>query len=1118
MLGKKLINSGPISSGANTFASENFNTVLYTGNGGTQRIGGYINRGAVFNGSNSYIDISTLDFPTNNFSVSVWVYLNSVSASSGYDMILTTAKTNSGGYFYFTFSGNLLYYYDTGAGGAVQSSTTASNNQWYHCVLTKSSTNGVKLYLNNVVVGSNSGFTSDNTSNTTSGGINTIGWYNTGSSTTVNFDGRMDQMRIFNKALSSSEVTTLYGETFASTTISTTDIFEDNSGIALYQFEGNANDTGGISGRLTGDAATFNGSTSLLTMNQASVLGNIFGVTFWINIPSVPPDNDWIFQFSYGQNVGLYIDSNGVLQVYIGSYSANESYATSQTFSTNTWYNVVLTCDGSTTTTYVNGVSKGTGLLRGGQNTTYNYQNVIGGYQTSGSASNHTSMRMEDFRIYNRHITATEASNLYNDTAISSTSLANRYIMKTNFNDSVGTRNLTNNNVSFNHSGTASNVVYQEATRFQPDLVWIKSRSTAKGHIISDSVTNDGTSNSLPFLSSHNADRQYTGSEAGGNYIRNLNSNGFTVGSSLFTGSNGTNFVAWCFNAGSGSSATNNNGSIASTVKANTAAGFSIVKYTGNEQAAQTVGHGLSNSPKIAFIKQLDGGRDWIVPLFTETSGDYLHLNSSGAKQTDTNKWSALSSTTFTVGADPYTNGTGSPYVAYCFHDVAAYQKIGGYTGDGTTSGHVIETGFEPALLIIKGVSHGGSWAMLDNKRSTTNPRDEVIYADASGAEGVNDVYVKANFLSNGFELKTNDSGINMSGRTYIYLAIAADPDETDPTVENSFGVVTYTGNGSTQDLDFGFKPDLVWIKNRSNSNPHSIQDTVTGDFYLRSNATDAAAATSGNNVSSFNQNGITVKDSSSGAYNVNGAVGGTYSGNAQYVAWAWKAGDHDENLPQVNTNGTIDSIVSVNDAAGFSIVNYIGNGTSGATIGTGLSSAPELMIVKRTDTASDWDVYTSATGATKYLILDTDQSVLTASNIWNNTAPSSNVFTVGNHSSVNASGGKYTAYLWYSVSGYSKIATFAGTNYTNAISGLGFAPRFVMIKNTTGAGPWVIHSKPPTTTNPSVNHLRANTTGAQDSGAGEQINFDSDGFTINYNGCGNINCANNTFLYMAFK
>ena len=144
----------------------------------------------------------------------------------------------------------------------------------------------------------------------------------------------------------------------------------------------------------------------------------------------------------------------------------------------------------------------------------------------------------------------------------------------------------------------------------------------------------------------------------------------------------------------------------------NDAAGFSIVRYVGNEQASQTIGHGLSNSPEIAFIKQLDGGRDWIVPLFTETSGDYLELNDTAIKATDTNKWSAVSADTFTVGADPYTNGVGSPYIGYFFTSITGYQKVGSYTANGSTTGPIVYTtddgtatgtgGFEPRYLLIK--------------------------------------------------------------------------------------------------------------------------------------------------------------------------------------------------------------------------------------------------------------------------------------------------------------------------------------------------------------------------------------------------------------------------------
>ena len=106
--------------------------------------------------------------------------------------------------------------------------------------------------------------------------------------------------------------------------------------------------------------------------------------------------------------------------------------------------------------------------------------------------------------------------------------------------------------------------------------------------------------------------------------------------------------------------------------------------------------------------------------------------------------------------------------------------------------------------------------------------------------------------------------------------------------------------------------------------------------------------------------------------------------------------------------------------------------------------------------------------------------------------------------------------YCFHSVAGYQKIGTYSGTNSSQSITGLGFAPRFVMLKNSTGIGPWVIHDTSRNPSNPSTKHLRANTNAVEDTGTGEQINFDSDGFTLNANSCTNINCASNTFLYWA--
>ena len=241
MLGKKLINAGPVSSGANTFASENFNTVLYTGNGGTQRIGGYINRGAVFNGSSSYITIP-IDKLTNTFSFSVWLYLDNLSTS--YRWVFGNWNSTAQDLYVMIRDTGKIEVNPDGNNGTVEfgSSGAFTTNTWHHLAVSMDA-GTYTVYLDGSSLGSGS------TTNTTfDNGYNyQIG--KTPNSSINEWSGKMDQFRLFDKAISSSEITTLYNETHSSTTISTTDIFDDNSGVALYQLDGNANDTGGVSGK-----------------------------------------------------------------------------------------------------------------------------------------------------------------------------------------------------------------------------------------------------------------------------------------------------------------------------------------------------------------------------------------------------------------------------------------------------------------------------------------------------------------------------------------------------------------------------------------------------------------------------------------------------------------------------------------------------------------------------------------------------------------------------------------------------------------------------------------------------------------------------------------------------
>ena len=234
MLGKKLINSGPISSGANTFASENFNTVLYTGTGAAQKIGGYINRAAVFNGSSSVIQASGLNQFFNNWNDASWsAWINTTDTSAQYIACESTDSQNykligsiSSNKFQIIVRRSSTVYSGT-------STTTMNDGNWHHIVATyQSSTGTVKGYID----GSEEiSFSTGGTSSAIFSVYDFCIGANKQNSNVYNpLDGKMDQVRIFNKVLSSSEITTLYGETFASTTKSTTDIFSDNSGVALY--------------------------------------------------------------------------------------------------------------------------------------------------------------------------------------------------------------------------------------------------------------------------------------------------------------------------------------------------------------------------------------------------------------------------------------------------------------------------------------------------------------------------------------------------------------------------------------------------------------------------------------------------------------------------------------------------------------------------------------------------------------------------------------------------------------------------------------------------------------------------------------------------------------------
>jgi len=306
---------------------------------------------------------------------------------------------------------------------------------------------------------------------------------------------------------------------------------------------------------------------------------------------------------------------------------------------------------------------------------------------------------------------------------------------------------------------------------FQPDWVWLKGRNyNGASHALNDSVR--GVTKRL--ISDTN------GSEStNAEFLQSFDSDGFTVGSHAAYNSGSHNFVSWNWLAG-GSASSNSNGTITSSVSANTKAGFSIVSYTGNATAGATVGHGLSKAPEMYIVKSRSLGTSWVTyhkDAATSPEDGYLVLNGTDAFF-DTVVWNdtAPTSSVFSLGGTGYSsNNSGATYIAYCFHSIDGYSKVGGYTGNGSTDGSFVYTGFRPAWLMIKRTDSSADWIMFDNKRDVDNEVKEFLYPNlniqAATGSGVLD------FLSNGFKLKNaGTSNRNASGGNYIYLAFAKQP------------------------------------------------------------------------------------------------------------------------------------------------------------------------------------------------------------------------------------------------------------------------------------------------------------------------------------------------------
>ena len=459
--------------------------------------------------------------------------------------------------------------------------------------------------------------------------------------------------------------------------------------------------------------------------------------------------------------------------------------------------------------------------------------------------------------------------------------------------------------ITYTGTGSSNSIT---GVGFKPDFVWIKNRGSAQSHSLTDSTRG----NNLVLQSNE------TSAEASGQIT--LDSDGFTIGNdNALRNASGNTYVAWCWKANGGTTSSNGVGSITSTVQANTDAGFSIVKYVGNVTAGATVGHGLGAVPKLIILKNMDrAGYGWLVYHGALGATRAAAMNNTDAFYTGTNYFNDTNptSTVFSLGSDTFGNYSGDDYIAYCFAEISGFSKFGSYAGNGSENGPIVETGFEVGYLMIKRVDSGDNWYIVDNARSTSNPRQAALFANLNDAEYAT-YGAKADFLSNGFQIVSTDNSTNASGGNFVYMAFATDPDTEAPTLASSFNIELYTGTkpDSQNITGFGFDPDFVWIKNRDSSDFHSLLDSVRGQNVISSDSTDAQSA-------------FTAFDFITDGFSIANSGQANESGD-DFVAWSWKANDDVPTIEAVNTDTDAIAIYKFEDNVDDVTGNYDGTATS---------------------------------------------------------------------------------------------------------------------------------------------------------------------------------------------
>ena len=592
-------------------------------------------------------------------------------------------------------------------------------------------------------------------------------------------------------------------------------------------------------------------------------------------------------------------------------------------------------------------------------------------------------------------------------------------------------------------------------------MVWLKGRNGASNiaHQLFD--TDRGTNNAL--------DSGSTAAQVvNGNSLKNFNNNGFNLGVDSTTNFLNDNFASWTFRKAPKF--------------------FDVVTYTGHGVAGREIAHSLGGAVGFMAIKKTNSTGYWWTyniglgnkhgrlddsNLFWADNGNFFGNGSTHIPPT---------SSAFTVSANTNVNATGDTYVAYLWADNSTEDadeqmiKCGSYTGNGSTTGPEINLGWEPQYVMIKCTTITPTdWVMFDTMRGIpTGGNDTLLKANNDGGENSGGDHLA--LTPTGFNLKQGYSTINSNGATYIYMAIRAPMMVEPESGTEVFAIDTQgsTGDGLAPAHRSSFPVDMAIRTNASNSAGYTSARLIHGT-YLITNTTAAGAA---NTAFEFDYQ----------------------SGWADYLT-------------------TVTSLYSYmfKRAKGFfDVVAYTGTGVAGRTVAHSLGVAPEMIWVKSRNANINWEVYHYGTGNTHEMRVNQDNLSQANSTYWNNTDPTSAVFTLGSGQNVNRSAWTYIAYLFASLDGVSKVGSYTG-NGTSQTLNCGFAAgaRFILIKRTDATGDWYIWDTTRGIVAGTESHLSLNTTTAEVT-TDDSVDPDNSGFIVNQVAATNINVSSGTYIFYA--